>query len=430
MHSVTQFRNVMMNFINFTQKLGLCSLVLGFLSGLANAASQSSILIDDSESLTEKCRALRSRSLLPNPCFLPENSKDYWVLSLDGGGVRGILHLATLAKLEEQTGKRVVDMFDGISGTSVGGIIATLLTMPNPDDPSQPKYHPRQLLELFIANRSKMFQSKWQSFGGFFGTKYKTTGLKNFLHSLLGENSFKNRWLPTVLVTHDLHTYQERLFSTIDDEDYYAKHVAMATAAAPTYFKPQHVFPIGDPSSRGYFVSDGGTCMNNPSLVGIGLLHKYYNVQLERVHILSLGTGVSNIPLENVALRRGGALSWVRVIADLCMGGQESIDNDLVSSYCGDRYHRFNPILAPCDLAMDDISDAHRDALLRANATMLTNKAAEFDNVARHLAEAADAKPMKFVEDLSAGITPQRSYVQRLYDWASSWYNYSLDFSC
>lgn len=269
-----------------------------------------------------------------------------------------------------------------------------------------------------------MFQSKWQSFGGLFATKYKTTGFKNVLQKLLGGNTFKNRWLPTVLVTHDLNSYEERLFSTTDASDYYAKDVAMATAAAPTYYKPQQVFPIGCHTSRGYFVSDGGTCMNNPVLAGIALLHKHYNASLEHIHVLSLGTGIADKLWTNEALQRGGALSWLGVMAKLCVEGPESAGDQAAQSYLGARYYRFNPILAHANLTLDDTSDENRAALLKANAIMLADvdNAAKFDEVAIPLA--ANAKPVRIVEDTSPAsiVIPERTFFQRAYDWFSKWF--------
>ena len=413
-----------MDFIKIIKKFGTCLIVLNFTCNLVNATSQSPLVTDYDVSLTDHCRALRSHHFVPppSPSSGPsENSKDYWLLSLDGGGVRGIIQLDILTKLEELTGRRVVDMFDAVAGTSAGGVNAILLTTPNRDDPSQPQFRPQQLLEILVANRHKMLQSKWQSFDGIFATKYKTTGFKKVLQKLLGENTLKNRWLPAVVVTQDLNSYQERLFSTTDDCDHYATDLAMATAAAPTYYKPQRVFPIDDPISSGHFVSDGGTCTNNPVLAGIALLRKRYNASIDHIHVLSLGTGMSNVPWTNEALQRGGELSWVQVISNLCVMGPESAGDQAAESLLGQRYHRFNPILAHANLTIDDVSNANRTALLEANVVMLANNAVEFNEVARLLTAVADAKPARIVQDLSLPtVIPQKSFLQRLCSCFSS----------
>lgn len=308
-----------------------------------------------------------------------------WLLSLDGGGARGLMQLHTLAELERRTGKSIPEMFDGISGTSIGGMIACLLTMPDPENPTRPKYSARALLTIFQENLGRLFVSKWQSFGGLLRTRYKTSSIKEVLDDLLKDNTFKNRLLPVVLVTHDLNLNEERLISTTDEEDFLTRHVAMATGAAPTYFKPQHVFPINIPNSRGYVLSDGGTCMNNPTLPGLALMHAHYGVRGEDVKILSLGTGMPSTTHMNEGLLRGGILKWGGSIADTCIAGQSSAAHHLTHAHFGSHYYRFNPILAPENMRLDDISEGNQDALFAANRRMLSEERKKFNAVIKAL---------------------------------------------
>ena len=70
--------------------------------------------------------------------------------------------LLSLAKLENITGKSVIDLFDGISGTSAGGIIACLLTLPDPNNPLRPKYSAQNLLDIIFPRRVEMFAKSKQ----------------------------------------------------------------------------------------------------------------------------------------------------------------------------------------------------------------------------------------------------------------------------
>jgi hypothetical protein len=417
--------SAIMNLIHSLKTLVLYTLFLGLTNSLESAMTTQSPFLPNPEyeSIVKKsCASQSDFPPLVTHQSLSDPRKQYWLLSLDGGGVRGILHLATLAKLEEQTGKRIVDLFDGIAGTSIGGIIAAILTMPDPNDPSKPKYSPRQLLNIFFARGYTMFQPKWLSFNGILRTKYKTNGIKDFLANILGKNTFKNRWLPTVLVTHDLHTYNVKIFSTNDDEDFFAKDLAMATAAAPTYYKPQHVYPINNPSSSGYFVSDGGTSMSNPALAGIELIHKHYNAAIDQIHVFSLGTGTSNIKLNNNALRRGAGLSWMWELTNLFMYGQQSADINTARFFCGHRYHRLNPLLPLANLVFDDLSDENKTTLLSANEKMLNENLEEFNKVAASLTTAADVKEPRAIQDMSLVVIPEESFAQSTYIWVNSWY--------
>lgn len=319
-----------------------------------------------------------------------------WLLSLDGGGIRGLMQLQIIAEIERLTKKSIIELFDGISGTSVGGIIACVLTMPDPLNTGKPKYTAQDLLDIFCKRKKELFESKWQSCGGLFGTRYKTKSIRNLLKDILKDNKFSDRLLPTVLVSHNLITNEEQLLSTTDSEDFYAWNVALATASAPTYFKPQRIFPIdAHPSHRGYVLSDGGTCMNNPTMAGIALMHDVYQVDPDDLNVLSLGTGTSGTTQLNKSLLRGGILSWGVTIADTCIAGQASSTNKLAELYCKNRYHRLNPILDQRNLSLDDISESNQEVLFTASIQCIKENREEIDEVITSLIDSYKRKKHK-----------------------------------
>jgi len=77
------------------------------------------------------------------------------VLSIDGGGIRGIIPAMVLAEIERRTGKRIVEMFDLVAGTSTGGILALGLTKPGQD--SKPEYSAKKLIDLYEIEGGKIF---------------------------------------------------------------------------------------------------------------------------------------------------------------------------------------------------------------------------------------------------------------------------------
>ncbi|MEI6627917.1 MAG: patatin-like phospholipase family protein, partial [Alphaproteobacteria bacterium] len=239
-----------------------------------------------------------------------------------------------------------------------------------------------------------------------FGTRYKTTPFINLLKDLAGDNKFSNRLLPTVLVTHNLITNEEQLFSSRDHEDFYTWAIAAATGAAPTYFKPQRVFPVGcHPSHRGYVLSDGGTCMNNPTMAGVALMHEVYNVDADDLNVVSLGTGTSGTSQLNTQLLRGGILSWGFVIANTCIAGQASSTNKLAELYCKDKYHRLNPVVDQNNMALDNISEENQDALFAATYQCLKDNHQELMEIVEGLNASADSKKsalkkLRFKEEL------------------------------
>lgn len=103
-----------------------------------------------------------------------KKTKPIKILSLDGGGVRGIIPLYILAEIEKTTGKRIAEMFDMVAGNSTGGIITLLLN--TPDDTGKSKYSAEEILKIYQQIGPKLFnQSKMQRFfnpGSFFMEKY------------------------------------------------------------------------------------------------------------------------------------------------------------------------------------------------------------------------------------------------------------------
>ncbi|MCX7342790.1 MAG: patatin-like phospholipase family protein, partial [Proteobacteria bacterium] len=193
-----------------------------------------------------------------------ENSRPYWLLSLDGGGVRALLHLLSLERLENITGKPIAELVDGISGTSAGGVLACLLTMRDAKT-LQPLYSAKFLLDTLLPTRDQMFVRRWSSLWGLLGPRYRSGSLERYFGGLLRDDKFKARSLPVVVVAHDLNSYAERLLSTTDAPDFLTKDLAVAISAAPTYFAPKVIRSISLPQVN-HFLMDGATVMDNPVL--------------------------------------------------------------------------------------------------------------------------------------------------------------------
>src|SRR3712207_7174060 len=79
------------------------------------------------------------------------------VLSIDGGGIRGMIPAKILAEIERRTGKRIFELFDLIAGTSTGGILALGLTKPNPQKPTEAHYSAEKLIDLYREEGEQVF---------------------------------------------------------------------------------------------------------------------------------------------------------------------------------------------------------------------------------------------------------------------------------
>ena len=77
------------------------------------------------------------------------------ILSIDGGGIRGIIPAIVLAEIEKNTGSKIANLFDLIAGTSTGGILALGLTRPGND--STPQYSASDLVTLYEEEGRNVF---------------------------------------------------------------------------------------------------------------------------------------------------------------------------------------------------------------------------------------------------------------------------------
>lgn len=91
-------------------------------------------------------------------------SKTIKILSIDGGGIRGIIPALILAEIEQRTGKPICQMFDLIAGTSTGGILALGLT--RPDDTGQPAYRAEDLVRLYKTEGPVIFPGPYGTASG------------------------------------------------------------------------------------------------------------------------------------------------------------------------------------------------------------------------------------------------------------------------
>ncbi|ABV73308.1 hypothetical protein A1E_01815 [Rickettsia canadensis str. McKiel] len=213
------------------------------------------------------------------------NIKTNRVLALSGGGVKGISELIVLIAIEEKTGKSISELFPIISGTSVGGLIAALLTIPKELGAKEAKYSAREALEIFKTNANYIFPDNFLgSVKQIFTHKYSQKPLKELLEKYLGDNRMDSTTSRLVIPVNDLTANGGKL-EVFDSFHGYSPHVRvkdvlLATTAAPTYFKPimdkaaiqEYNYASGTP----YAYADGGLNANRPASEVLKLLKKGY----------------------------------------------------------------------------------------------------------------------------------------------------------
>jgi patatin-like phospholipase/acyl hydrolase len=285
------------------------------------------------------------------------------VLSIDGGGIRGIIPARVLVAIEELANRRISELFDLIVGTSTGGIIA--LGLAKPQTKTRPQYKAADLLDLYTKEGHRIFsrsiRHRVAALGNLNGPKFTAGGLEKVLKEYF-EDAMLGQALTEVIVTaYEIEGrkpwfFKSRKAGLKQEFDYPMKDVARATSAAPTYFEPARI-KTRDPAGRWTLV-DGGVFANNPAMCGVAEALKHGNGA--KVKVLSLGTGSLARPLPYDDAKDWGLASWARPILNVVFDGVSDTIDYQVDEMCSataqvSEYLRLQTTL---DIAKDDLDNA------------------------------------------------------------------------
>ncbi len=268
------------------------------------------------------------------------------LLSLDGGGIRGLIPLHMLNILSKDVDVR--STFDAMAGTSTGGIIVTGLSLFEGTSSQNGKftYSTADLIDLYEKNARQIFSRKgW----GWLQSKYHPYGLEAVLKQYFGDATLGNCQIPLVIPTYDLKEFKPVFFKTryVDDAGseeterasrWHLWEILRAASAAPTYF------PMFE--KEGMELIDGGIHVNNPALSLLTEIvgnPQYYGIPMPdrtgktpdagqsgplQINLLSLGTGRATE--NNFAPGFGGALAYAKKAVDISMfGNLQLVDYNL-----------------------------------------------------------------------------------------------------
>lgn len=294
----------------------------------------------------------------------------YRILSIDGGGLRGLISARLLDRLDSNSEiggwLSSVDLF---AGTSTGGILALgLATGRSPGD----------ICDLYRNKGKRIFDdSIWddiRDLGKTVGAEYSNRNLKSELKKIFGNIALGEIAKKVAIPAFDLdnealaaaRTWKPKIFHNYKgpdaDRNALAADVALYTSSAPTYF----------PSADGFI--DGGVYANNPSIIAIAQAISKRNDREERaslddIVLLSLGTGVSLSYIKGKTLDWGYA-QWIKPLINVLMDGVAGISDYQARELLGSRYHRLQIVFDPEETIpmdavdkidrMDQIAASHR----------------------------------------------------------------------
>lgn len=254
--------------------------------------------------------------------------KPFKILSIDGGGIKGLYSASVLARIEEKAGIKAGDCFDMICGTSTGGLIALGLAVGKSS---------QELVDLYVNQGNGIFptlenpQLRWVqrkvvqfATQTFFWGKFSNKKLKNILETTFGQTTLGELQNLVLIPSFNLTSGMPRIFKYPHKEgDFYMDKdiklvdAALATSAAPTYF------PIHSIDDTLYI--DGGVWANNPSLCGLLEAIKYFvgpDKEYSHVEMLSIASITQANGWPSGVRKRRSFVGWREKLIQTSMDGQ------------------------------------------------------------------------------------------------------------
>ncbi|MDW7692475.1 CBASS cGAMP-activated phospholipase [Flammeovirgaceae bacterium SG7u.111] len=307
--------------------------------------------------------------------------KYFRILSIDGGGIRGVLPGQVLCHVEkylqtitQDKSARLSDFFDMVAGTSTGGILACAFLLP--DSSSRPKFRSNEVVDLYLNRGEAIFDrpffKKLRTLGGITDEKYPEKGLEKALEEYFGETKISQLLKPCVIPSYDVTRRKATFFRQHsakkkgDCADFLVKDITRATSAAPTYFECANIKSLeGDE----YAMIDGGIFANNPGLCAYADARRFYGKTASEMVIFSLGTGEKKKSYPYDKVKNWGLVQWPAPLIDIMMSSvAETVDFQLKQIYEAveqpSQYLRVNETLPEwVNEEMDDANEENMRAL-------------------------------------------------------------------
>ena len=246
----------------------------------------------------------------------------YRILSIDGGGIRGLLAARLLQEIETRAGQPLHDYFHLIAGTSTGSIVAAgIATGMNCEAIAQ--LYLQHANDIFIKP-SRRLPQQWRSLFNFWlSPRYQNTGLIRVLQETFRDRTLGTIFRPKLLIaSYDTIRRKALIFRNWKPEHANLKiwEACTCSSAAPTFFP---AYPIEMNGER-YAAIDGGLGANNPACCGLAAaLH--LGVQPQDITLCSIGTGDNTRPIPLERVQMWGALDWLPSIVNVSLDAATDI---------------------------------------------------------------------------------------------------------
>ncbi len=384
---------------------------------------------------------LRASNAKFNPkTFLASNKREnnFYILSIDGGGARGMIPAVILKEIERRSKKHISQMFDRICGTSTGSILSCALAAPKVVGRPSPMFEATQIVEIYrtlgqeIFSRGSLNESVIQPLeelskhkAGWFALHLKElkdtieTALKRLnnplhdvqklayvLHDYLGDLRMKDALTELFVYTYDvgsrspeiLGSFESSIPGTRNYSNFRMYQAATASSAAVPFFGPYTVFanpnpprfmqmpfgklylPVGGRGDRYDLIDGGNGGLGNPSL--FSMLEDSPKSKGKNKVVLSLGTGHFTEPVP-ANVKAGGFIQWLgsgELLHNVFDGEADVTDMALRQMLEKDKtYFRWQPNIPKSLAFLDEGSREDMNALENAARTFISDHDEEID---------------------------------------------------
>jgi patatin-like phospholipase/acyl hydrolase len=339
------------------------------------------------------------------------------ILSLDGGGIRGLIPTLILKDLyrritELEAGRTGISRlffgsrnpkpihayFDLITGTSTGAIIALGMTCPSraaeseelPLQQRKPAYTLEDIENVYQNYGREIFPrgglNNLRALAHAFEAKYQSATLSRLLESYFGDTTIDQALTEVIVPAYETVLRRAFFFKRSGRRRFRMRDVALATTAAPTYFPPALIRTVPD-DGRSYSFIDGGVFANNPSLCGYVEARE---LMPERRHfiVLSLGTGATNRRFTHEEIRKWGYLDWVSPVhgvplTSMMWDSQSEVVTHQLELLPEVDVYRINASLEHVSEEMDDATPKNLSRIRDKAAEIIDGHDATLEKVAR-----------------------------------------------
>jgi predicted acylesterase/phospholipase RssA len=284
------------------------------------------------------------------------------VLSIDGGGIRGLIPAVVCQKLEEWSGRATSSLFDLIAGSSTGGIIAMGLTLP-PHGISA-----ATLVEFFLKRGKTIFSGRRSWIQQQYNPKFENLNLHRAAAETFGSIRLSEAIIEVLVTTYDTELRRPVYLRREEARnnrglDFMMRDIAVATSAAPTFFPS---YKLGN-----HAMIDGGIVANNPACAAYAHAKRLW--PKEEILLISIGTGTLTEPLSPEKTGSWGRLAWIKPLIDCLFDGSSHAVDDFFRQTNLCDYTRLQSSLNERTQRLDGVSDAALMGLEKLGTDLANN---------------------------------------------------------